>query len=67
MKKQYVVTFIKDRDEDKKKIGQKYGPIIESVYLDMLEKGYIEDEHGLAKQKPKKKQKLKIEEINLED
>ena len=51
----------------KKKIGQKYGPIIESVYLDMLEKGYIEDEHGLAKPKPKKKQKLKIEEINLED
>ena len=54
MKKQYVVTFIKDRDEDRKKIGQKYGPIIESVYLDMLEKGYIEDEHGLAKQNQKR-------------
>lgn len=63
--KLYVVTFIKDREDDKKKTGDKYGPITKEVYLDMLDKGYIDDEHRLGK--PKKKQKPKKEETNFED
>jgi|TARA_R100001463_G_scaffold74997_2_gene129034 hypothetical protein len=68
--KKYIVTFIKDRPIDNRKKGDKYGPINKEGYINLLNQGWIEDEHGLAKtkkEKPKNKQKTKIEEINLED
>tara|TARA_Y100001973_G_C5208730_1_gene343669 strand:- start:7042 stop:7251 length:210 start_codon:yes stop_codon:yes gene_type:complete len=68
--KTYIVTFIKDRPIDGRKEGDKYGPINKEGYMNLLNQGWIEDEHGLAKtkkEKPKNKQKPKVEEINLEN
>jgi hypothetical protein len=68
--KTYIVTFIKDRPIDGRKKGDKYGPVKKEGYMNLLNQGWIEDEHGLAKtkkEKPKNKQKPKVEEINLED
>ena len=68
--KKYIVTFIQDVPNSNRKKGDKYGPINKEGYINYLNQGLIEDEQGLAKtktEKPKKKQKPKIEEINLED
>ena len=68
--KKYIVTFIQDVPNSNRKKGDKYGPISKEGYMNLLNLGLIEDEQGLAKtktEKPKKKQKPKIEEINLED
>ena len=68
--KTYIVTFIQDIPNTNRKKGDKYGPISKEGYMNLLNLGLIEDEQGLAKtktEKPKKKQKPKIEEINLED
>ena len=68
--KKYIVPFIQDVPNSNRKKGDKYGPISKEGYMNLLNLGLIEDEQGLAKtktEKPKKKQKPKIEEINLED
>ena len=62
--KTYIVTFIKDRPVDGRKEGDKYGPVNKEGYMNLLNHGWIEDEHELTK--TKKKQKPKKEE-NLED
>lgn len=63
--KTYIVTFIKDRTIDNRKKGDKYGPINKEGYMKLLNQGWIEDEHELAK--TKKKQKPKVEKTNFED
>ena len=62
--KTYIVTFIQDIPNTNRKKGDKYGPINKEGYINYLNLGWIEDEHGLTK--TKKKQKPKKEE-NLED
>ena len=62
--KKYIVTFIKDIPNTNRKKGDKYGPINKEGYINYLNQGWIEDEHGLTK--TKKKQKPKKEE-NLEN
>ena len=57
--KTYTVTFIKDRDIDGWKEGDKYGPVDKAGYMNLLNGGWIEDEHNLVKTK---KQKFKKEE-----
>tara|TARA_B100001094_G_scaffold90714_2_gene86758 strand:- start:2685 stop:2879 length:195 start_codon:yes stop_codon:yes gene_type:complete len=63
--KKYTVTFIKDIPNTNRKKGDKYGPINKEGYINYLNQGWIEDEHGLAK--TKKKQKPKVEKTNFED
>ena len=62
--KKYTVTFIKDREIDGRKKGDKYGPINKVGYMNLLNAGWIEDEHNLVKEK---KQKTKKEEVKEED
>ena len=62
--KKYTVTFIKDREIDGRKKGDKYGPINKTGYMNLLNGGWIEDEHSLVKAK---KQKTKKEEVKEED
>ena len=62
--KTYTVTFIKDRDIDGRKKGDKYGPVDKTGYMNLLNAGWIEDEHNIIKTK---KQKTKKEEIKEED
>ena len=60
--KTYTVTFIKDREIDGRKEGDKYGPIDKVGYMNLLNAGWIADEHNLVKTKKTEnhKKKLKI-------
>jgi|TARA_R100000329_G_scaffold129125_1_gene108044 hypothetical protein len=62
--KKYTVTFIKDREMDGRKEGDKYGPINKTGYMNLLNGGWIEDEHNLVKPKKQKIKKEKEEEDN---
>lgn len=52
--KTYTVTFIKDREIDGRKEGDKYGPINKEGYMNLLNAGWIADEHNLVKTKKQK-------------
>ncbi len=52
--KTYTVTFIKDREIDGRKEGDKYGPIDKIGYMNLLNAGWIADEHNLVKTKKQK-------------
>jgi len=52
--KTYTVTFIKDREIDGRKEGDKYGPIDKVGYMNLLNAGWIADEHNLVKTKKQK-------------
>ena len=49
----YYATLIKNYNGIRK--GKKVGPYNKENYLNMLNGGYIEDEHNLKEPKPKKK------------
>ena len=53
--KTYIVTFIKDIPNTNRKKGDKYGPINKEGYMNYLNQGWIEDEHGLTKTKKKRR------------